>query len=253
MSKKEVLIQKLKHLIDNSDKLENFLIENSNLPGPRANLELLFAMAEVFKNVDVLKRWAEIDAAQADVNDPRSFLPLCSAVCLGRLYTAKKNEEFINILKKMARDDRWRMREAAAFAFQLIGEANFLELKKIFSEWIGKSDNREKRAILVSLAHPKMLDRHTSVFCFEILDYILDNMKRDDDFEILNKGLNFALSVFTAAHPDFGFSFMEKRIGKEKAIDEILKSNLKKNRILKKHPNETARLLDKIEHSFSQE
>lgn len=30
-------------------------------------------------------------------------------------------------------------------------------------------------------------------------------------------------------------------------IDEILKSNLKKNRLLKKHPNQTARLLDKIE------
>lgn len=251
MNKKEVFIQKLKSLVDNPDKLEKFLIENSSLPGPRANLELLFAMAEVFKNVEVLKKWAELDSTQADVNDPRSFLPLCSAVCLGRLHTIKKTEEYVNILKEMARDDRWRMREAVAFAFQLIGENDFSELKEIFSAWIGKSGNREKRAMLVALAHPKILDKQTSVFCFEILAFVLKNRTNDEDLEILDKGLKFVVSVYTAAYPEYGFSFMEQWIGRSKPIDKIIEANLKKNRIFKKYPHETSRLLKKIKESSS--
>jgi hypothetical protein len=68
-------------------------------------------------------------------------------------------------------------------------------------------------------------------------------MKRDDDFEILKKGLEFAISVYTAANPAEGFSFMEKWIGKDEAIDLIIKSNLKKNRLLKKHPKKPEELL----------
>ncbi len=246
MTKKEVLIQKLKLVIDDPNKLEKFVMENSDLPGPRANLELAFALAEVYENREVLEEWIEIDADRAGVDDPRSFLPFCSAVCLGRLYGKTKDRKIIGILKKLACDDRWRIREAVAFGFQRIGEDNFPELKRIFSEWIAKSDNREKRAVLVSLAHPKILDKNTSLFCFEILEDIFENLERDDDFEILKKGLEFTISVYTAANPEHGFAFMDKWIGKDRAIDGIIKSNLKKNRLLKKHPKKVEELLRRI-------
>jgi hypothetical protein len=246
LTKKEVLIQKLKLIIDDPIKLEQFVVENSNLPGPRANLELAFALSEVFENMGVLAKWAEIEVDRADDNDPRSFLPFCSAVCLGSLYTKTKDEEIVRILKKMANDDRWRIREAVAFGFQRIGEDNLSELKRIFSEWIEKSNNREKRAILVSLAHPKILDRDKSLVRFEFLEKVFKNMERDDDFEILKKGLEFTLSVYTAANPEYGFSFMEKWIGKDKVIDDIIKANLKKNRLLKKYPNMAEELLKRI-------
>lgn len=246
MTKKEALIQKLKHIIGDSKELEKFVIENSNLPGPRANLELAFALSEVYDDMEVLVKWAEIDADRAGVNDPRSFLPFCAAVCLGSLYTKTKDEKIVRILKKSASDDRWRIREAAAFGFQRIGENNLSELKGIFSEWIVKSNNREKRAMLVSLAHPKILDRNTSLFCFDILENIFENMERDNDFDILKKGLEFTLSLYTAANPEYGFSFVEKWIGKDKVIDNIIKSNLKNNRLLKKYPNKAEELLKKI-------
>ena len=249
MTKKEVLVQKLKLIIDDPDKLEKFVMENSDLPGPRANLELAFALSEVYENREVLAKWIEIDADRAGVNDPRSFLPFCSAVCLGRLYGKTKDKKIIRILKKCACDDRWRIREAVAFGFQKIGEENFSELKSIFSEWIAKSNNREKRAILVSLAHPKILDRKTSLYCFEILENVFENMDRDDDFEILKRGLEFTISVYTAANTEHGFAFLEKWIGKNKVIDSIIKSNLKKNRLLKKHPKKAEELLKKIPHS----
>lgn len=47
MGKRDDLIKKLKPIIDNQEKLEKFIIENSNLPGPRANLELAFGLAEI--------------------------------------------------------------------------------------------------------------------------------------------------------------------------------------------------------------
>jgi hypothetical protein len=246
MTKKEILIQKLRLFIDDPKKLERFVIENSDLPGPRANLELAFALSEVYENKEVLEKWIEINAGQAGDNDPRSFLPFCSAVCLGRLYAKTKDKKIIGILKKLASDDRWRIREAVAFGFQRIGEDNLSELKRIFTEWIAKSNNCEKRAILVSLAHPKILDRNTSLFCFEILENIFEHMERDDDFDILKKGLEFTISVFAAANPEYGFPFLEKWIGRNKVIDNIIKSNLKKNRLLKKHPNKVGELLKKM-------
>ena len=246
MSKKDDLIQKLKSIADDPVKLEKFLMENSNLPGPRGNLELGFALAEIYENIDVLAKWTDIDARQAGVNDPRSFLPFCSAVCLGKMYTKSKDDKIIQILKKFACDDRWRIREAAAFGFQMIGEKDFSELERIFSGWILKSSNREKRAILVSLAHPKFLDEKTSLFCFEILEYVLENLEKDDDFEIVRKGLDFTISVYTAANPEYGFSLMEKWIGKDNVIDKIIRSNLRKNRLLRKYPKKTEELLKRI-------
>jgi hypothetical protein len=49
-------------------------MENFNLPGPRGNLKLAFALAEIYEDIDVLTKRTEIDAGKADVNDPRSFL-----------------------------------------------------------------------------------------------------------------------------------------------------------------------------------
>jgi hypothetical protein len=246
MTKKEVLIQKLKLIIDDPQKLEGFIIENSDLPGPRANLELAFALSEIYENREVLAKWTDIDVDHAGVNDPKAFLPFCSAVCLGKLYAKTKDESIVRVLKKLANDERWRIREGVAFGFQRIGEDNLLELKRIFSEWIAKSNNREKRAILVSLAHPKILDTNTSLYCFEILENVFENMERDNDFEILKKGLEFTISVYVAANPEYGFAFLDKWIGIDKVIDNIIKSNLKKNRLLKNHPKETGGLIKRI-------
>jgi hypothetical protein len=246
VGKREDLIEKLKPIINDREMLEKFIIENSNLPGPRGNLELAFALAEIYNNLDVVLEWAEITEARADVNDPKSFPAFCSAVCLGKIYTKTKDKKLISILKKMANDGRWRMREAVAFGFQNIGENNFDELKSIFSKWIKKSNNLEKRAILVSLAHPKFLDEENSKFCFEITDTVLKEMDRENDFDVLKKGLQFAISVFAAANPEFGFKFIKKWIGKDKTIDKLMKENLKKNRLAKKYPEEVKKILDSL-------
>lgn len=246
MGKREDLIKELKPIIDNPEKLREFIVKNSNLPGPRGNLELAFAFAEIYDNLDVLLKWLEITEDQADANDPKSFPAFCAAVSLGRIYTKTKDKKLISILKKLASDGRWRMREAVAFGFQTIGENNFSDLKSIFSQWIKKSNNLEKRAILVSLAHPRFLNEENAKFCFEITDIVLREMDGENDFDVLKKGLKFTISVFAAANPELGFKFIKKWIGMDKDIDRIMKENLKKNRINKKYPREVKRLLDSM-------
>jgi hypothetical protein len=246
MGKRDDLIKELKPIINDKEKLEKFIIKNSNLPGPRGNLELAFAFAEIYDDFGTLQGWLKITEYQADVNNPKSFLAFCSAVCLGKIYTKRKDKKIITILKKLANDGRWRMREAVAFGFQNIGENNFDELKEIFSDWITKSNNLEKRAILVSLAHPPVLNEDSANFCFEITDIVLKQMDRDNNFDVLRKGLEFTISVFAAANPKLGFSFIKKWIGKDKIIDKIMKENLKKNRLVRKNPVMVKKLLNEI-------
>jgi len=138
------------------------------------------------------------------------------------------------------------MREAVAFGFQLIGEKDFNELKLIFSEWIENTNNLEKRTILVSLAHPPFLNKDNTGYCFKIADTVLKQMDRESNFDVLRKGLEFTISVFVAANPEMGFSFIKKWIGKDRIIDKILKENLKKNRLVKKYPAEVKNLLNEI-------
>jgi len=246
MGKKEDLIDKLNPILDNQEELEKFLVDNSNLPGPRSNLELAFALSETYNNLEVLLEWTKITEDKADVNDPKSFLAFCSALCFGRIYTKTKDKKLIVCLKQLANDGRWRMREAVAFAFQFIGENDFEELRNIFSQWIHQSNNFEKRAILASLAHPRFLNEQTTEFCFEISEIVLNGMDLNNNFDALRKGLAFTISVFVAANPDSGFPFMEQWIGKNKVIDKIIKENLKKNRLVKKYPKQVENLFNMI-------
>jgi len=211
------------------------------------NLELAFAMAEIYDDLEVLIQWINITEDQAAGDTAKSFLPFCAAVCLGNVYTKKRDKKTINILKGLANDSRWRIREAVAFGFQIIGKADFNRLRDIFSEWIKNSNNMEKRAILVSLAHPEILDENRSIFCFEICEVVLKEMDQKVDMDVLRKGLDFTISVFIIANPLLGFDFIKKWLGIDKDIDKIMRSNLKKNRLVKRFPKEVNNLLMIIE------
>ena len=97
-------------------ELEAFLLSNSNLPGPRANLELLFALADCFEkpgvagsHVESLWRWSAISPQEAGVNDPRSFLTFCAVVSLGARYIdapARDAERILVVIKASASDPR---------------------------------------------------------------------------------------------------------------------------------------------------
>ena len=246
VANKEELFTVLKPILHDKGKLKAYLEKNSSLPGPRSNLELAFAFAAVCDDRALLLEWTAIPEKDAGVNDPRSFPAFCSVVALGKLFTTTGDTTLLGVVKNAARDGRWRMREAAAFALQIIGEHDFTVLQHICSEWIDNADNLEKRAILVALAHPPILNKTNTAFCFKVTDRIVKTLVEDDDFEVLKKGLEFTISVFAAADPQAGFRFIEKWIGKSVKIDRIMKANLKKNRLVKKDPQEVKRLLGKL-------
>lgn len=252
MGKRDEFVSRLESILRDKDELETFVVEHSNLPGPRGNLELAFGLAEIYGDVEVLLEWADITEDQADVNDPRSFLAFCAAVCFGKIYSKTKDPQLLRRLKQLANDGRWRMREAVAFGFQKIGEQDFHALETIFSEWMKDANNLERRAVLVSLAHPPFLTPERAKFCFEITDVILKQIANGENFDILKKGLEFTISVFVVANRRLGFRFIRKWIGQSKHIDSILEKNLKKNRLMKRYPEEVKQLLEEI-HAHSEQ
>lgn len=85
------------------EQWDDYLAANSALPGPRANLELLHAVADVADAGRIRRYAASDDGYQA----------ACGAVGLGRLLAegAAAGE-----LRTLASDGRWRVREGVAMA-----------------------------------------------------------------------------------------------------------------------------------------
>ncbi|MEJ2543904.1 MAG: hypothetical protein P8Y99_07535, partial [Calditrichaceae bacterium] len=128
-----------------------YLMDHSNLPGPRGNLELLFAVQEVgderfFK--DCLKH----DESTAPTNTPGEFVATCGTAGLGKLIAEGKLEYFEQ-LKKRAADNRWRVREGVAFALQYIGIQKMDLLLTEMKKWM-KENFFVQRAIVAGLCEP---------------------------------------------------------------------------------------------------
>ena len=236
------------------EEIENFLSSNSNLPGPRGNLTLAFKFADCFENksiskdlLDLLIRWVNILAEEAPTNNPREYLSFCGILALGAHYCYADDETknlIMNQFKVAMNDKRWRIREGAAMGFQRIAEKDFQPIKKYFLMWYNNSNYLEKRAFIAALAHPpilkvKEITRFSLKISEDILNDILSSSKasrRSEDFKVLSKGLQYALSVFAADLPEEGFDLLKKyAILNDLDINKIIKSNLGKSRLTKKY------------------
>jgi hypothetical protein len=166
----------------------------SNLPGPRGNLELAEAFvravstaaAEPAAWLETLYGWARTPEEEAPTGDPREFLPFCAIVSFGVLYNTHacaypctgpcdcplwpvQSEHLVETIRRAASDSRWRIREAVAISLQHLGEGNPAALRRILEDWLteGVSGSAgdalsdaalmERRAVLAALAHPPLL------------------------------------------------------------------------------------------------
>lgn len=259
MVKREEYRVLLKPLISESSytELEDVLISNSNLPGPRGNLELADAFADCFEieqandNIlDLLGKWARISKGETPSDSPKEFIPFCAVQALAALFKyvdLEKKSEIIQLLKVSSNDPRWRIREAVAIGFQRIAEQDFEEIEKIFSHWINEATLLEKRAIIAALAHPPILNVKENVqFCLKITESILNDIvklgkvsRKNEEFRVLRQGLEYAISVFVAKLPDEGFDFIKNWAKKDDYdIKKIIKSNLGKSRLAKQYCNQ---------------
>jgi hypothetical protein len=236
MGKRETYREQLQQL----DQWEDFLLENSGLPGPRGNLELAQATADLIDKKRI-RMWLGLSPEQAPTNSPEEFLVFCAAVGLGRLL-AEGDLGPVRDLKRLASDPRWRTREAVAMALQRWGQADFNGMFKAIEPW-SQEGPYEQRAVVAGLCEPVLLrDPSHAKRVLRVMDRITaslpaPDMRKNDAFQALRKGLAYGWSVAVCASPEAGKVLMEKWFrSADGDVIWIMKENLKKNRLQRLDP-----------------
>lgn len=222
------------------DNWDEYLRAESHLPGPRGNLELSAAYANLAAP-EVIWRHAQIGADQAPENTPDCFLAFCGTRALGRL-TLEGDRQAVNQLRTTASDARWRCREAVAIALQRVGEGSFDELARIIDEW-SRGNRYEQRAAVAAICEPALLQDPTATqFAIRILDRITGTIqaaedRRGDPFRTLRKSLGYGWSVVVAARPEAGKPAFERWL----MVDDpdlrwVARQNLSKARLRRIDP-----------------
>ncbi len=231
MSKIEAYVAALRHLTDWDD----YLRRESGLPGPRGNLELAAAVAQVGSE-SLFLRYAALGAEEAPTNSPGELLTFCGVLGLGRL-VAEGRSDYLPRLRTAASDPRWRVREAAAMALQTIGDADMGALLLIAEDW-SHGNWLEQRAAAAGLCEPRLLhQRKIADRVLAILDRLTGNMaastdRRSEDRRTLRQGLGYCWSVAVAAYPEGGKPAMEKWLDfPDPDIAWVMRQNLKKSRL----------------------
>lgn len=243
-------IEFYKEALSKTKDWKNYLLNNSNLPGPRGNLELMQAFVEVGSEKDFIPL-LDYTPDKAPVNSPEEFLAFCGTVGLGKLISEGKYEYFQK-LRELASDTRWRNREGVVWALQIAGKKDFNLLLKNLEPWL-TGNHLEKRAIAAGLCEPVLLKvKEDAARVIEILDKITshliqDKNRKSEEFLILRKGLGYCWSVAVAAFPGKGKPVFEKLLEyNDKDIYWIIKENLKKNRLIKTDPGWVRDLEDRV-------
>jgi hypothetical protein len=214
---------------------DSFLLEESGLPGRRANLELANAVADE-GDQELFKRFLAFDAEQAPTNSPQEFLAFCGVLGLGKLL-AGGDRAVLKLLHQRASDPRWRIREAVAMALQRWGEVDRDALLQEMEGW-SEGNLLEQRAAMAALCEPNQLHEAGQVErVLMLLDAVTASLehvesRQSDEFKVLRKGLGYCWSVAVAAHPEAGKRMMECWFASDdKDVLWVMKENLKKKRL----------------------
>jgi hypothetical protein len=259
MSKRENhkrdLVRLLREFAQTGDAegITGYIVSNSNLPGRRANLELAGAFGDaVGEYAGQAQRLSSlcismttVSADEAPANTPEEFIPFCGAIGVGALGSVCPEffDQALITLQALAKDPRWRMREAVRFALQRLLAERRGETLEALDGWITGGDLLEMRAVAATVAEPALLqDRDTAVSALQLHARITDQVlvvqeRKSDAFRILRKGLGYTLSVVVCAVPDDGFEYLAQlAASQDPDVRWIVKENLKKNRLVKGFP-----------------
>jgi len=194
----------------------SYLLRHSDLPGPRANLELVEAFAwEAPPGL----AWAlaGLDPAAAPGETGEEFLTVCGAAALGRLLadagaggSAHVPEEITGRLRVMTGDPRWRVREAVCMALQYLGRRDFASAATIARQWAAGTP-LEQRAAIAALAEPDLIaDPHAAAAALDLIRAVTaaylagPRPRRSEDLRVLRQALGYCWSVILAARPTGG-------------------------------------------------
>ena len=103
-----------------------YLVKNSGLPGPRGNIELAQAVADL-GTARLFQQYLDLDDSTTASDSEKEYLVFCGVLGLGRL-AAEGKSGHLDTLRRYSSDPRWRIREAVAMALQRVGSADMAVL-----------------------------------------------------------------------------------------------------------------------------
>lgn len=230
-SKRSRYVQALEGLLE----WDEFLRQESGLPGPRANLELAQAVADSGDEA-LFRTYLALSPEEAPSNTPEEFLTVCGAVGVGRL-VAEGRRDLVPLLRRLASDPRWRAREAVVLGLQRWGEYDVEALTREMERWT-EGNHLERRAAAAALCEPRLLaDPSVAAAVLDFLDRITESLLEAQDrtgepFRILRQALGYCWSVAVASLPEVGKARMERWMKEDDPdILWIMRQNLKKKRL----------------------
>ncbi len=229
--------------------LAAFLASHSNLPGPRANLELLGAYSNALREASQGRTERLWKLSLRLRESPDEFVEMCGVRGIGAIGRANPRafaERALSELRLSATHRNWRVREAVAMALQDMIESE-PETAEHLHAWVRGEDWLEMRAVAAGVSEPRLLRDadvarsalrlHQAVF----KRILSSGLPRSGEFRVLRQALAYSLSVVVAALPEEGFSCMEELIVKRDAdVLWICRENLKKNRLASRYPQTKA-------------
>jgi hypothetical protein len=222
-----------RELGQNPDRIA-FLRRHSGLPGPRGNLELVQAAADVGVEAD-FRSWIDVGSGDDPTDE---FLAVCGVVGLGRLL-AEGRLESAEELRAHASDPRWRVREGVAMALQRVGDTDVRRLFDIVTGWLADRPYVQ-RAAIAGIAEPRLLKTlEAAAWAVKVVDRVTESVaaateRRSNEFRTLRQALGYCWSVVVVADPELGKSrFQRWAVSADPDVRWIVKENLKKARLLR--------------------
>ncbi len=202
------------------------LDQNSGLPGPRANLELVSALTPL----------AEQPMIETLLSSGDEYHAMCAASALGfRAGTAAAEKR----ARALAADERWRVREGVAIGLQLLGDQEPTVMASIVRSWVEDADPLVQRAAVAAISEPRLLrDAEISAAALRACARATRQLaaqpaalRKMPHWRTLRQALGYCWSVAVAADPDRGLALFRGLNADDPDIAWIVAQNVRKKRL----------------------
>lgn len=203
-----------------------YLAIHSGLPGPRANLALVEAVAIV----------ADPTVVEVLLDDGGEYQVMCAAAAVGRRADTSEGEVRARVL---ATDERWRVREGVAIGLQALGDTAVPALMATVTKWIDDPHPLVQRAALAAICEPRLLkSRDAAAFALEAcrrstehLVELTQTLRKQPDVRTLRQALGYCWSVAVAADPVGGLPVFRELDVADPDVAWIVNQNRRKKRL----------------------
>ncbi len=216
------------------ERLVQFLVERSGLPGPRGNLELIEAFADV----------AGPGLCRTLTGHELEYVRSCGVVGLGRWWADGSPDAAVTVaeMRQHALDGSWRVREATAMALQRLGDADPGRLRAVVADWAVDAEPLVRRAAVAGICEPRLLKDPGTVAaalaaCAAATRTLVETPQADrraGDVRTLRQALGYCWSVAVAGEPVAGVpAFEALRDAADPDVVWVVRENLRKARLQK--------------------